>query len=138
MPAPPIVYESEITPEEAAVGFAVEPVETPDGPTPTVPVAALSWGDPSHRLLKTRGRDNEIVFQLQAFGRPRKGPGAVCWRAERFWPGRYGIGWVLARLHEYVDHPQYQALFELAVPAAAGTGDPNVCRPPQPTAVASR
>ena len=68
------VFVSDLTAEEAAAGFAVCPVEHPDGSAAVVPAVTHTWGDPSHRLVKTRGRDG-AVFQLQAFGRRRAGAG---------------------------------------------------------------
>ena len=108
---------SDLTPEEAAAGFAIGRVGHPDGPPATVPAVVLTWGDPSHRLVKTRHRD-AIVFQLQAFGRGRAGAGAgpVGWFAERFWPGRYGPDWVLERLREHLGRPRYRPLIDLHVP----------------------
>jgi hypothetical protein len=114
----PDLYLSDLTPEEADAGFRVRPVEHPDGLPATVPAAVHTWGDPSHRLVKTRGRDG-VVFQLQAFGRRRAGAGTgpVGWYAERYWPGRYGTAWVLDRLREYLGQPRYAALIDLHVPA---------------------
>jgi hypothetical protein len=113
----PDLFVSDLTPEEAAAGFAVRPVGHPDGPPATVPAVVFTWGDPSHRLVKTRGWDG-AVFQLQAFGRRRagKGDGPVGWYAERYWPARYGLDWVLDRLREYVGRPGYRALIDLSVP----------------------
>lgn len=113
----PDLFVSDLTAEEAAAGFAVCPVGHPDGPPATVPAAVHTWGDPSHRLVKTRGRDG-IVFQLQAFGRPPAGARPLGWYAERFWPGRYGPGWVLDRLREHLGRPRYRALIDLCVPPA--------------------
>src|SRR5207248_3807326 len=104
-----------LTPEEGAAGFAVRPVGHPDGPPATVPAAVYAWGDPSHRLVKTRGRDG-VVFQLQAFGRRRAGSAAVGWHAERYWPGRYGTAWVVDRLREHLGRPGYRPLIDLQVP----------------------
>jgi hypothetical protein len=120
----PDLYIAEITPDEATAGFAVQPIEHPDGPPAGVPVAVHGWGDPAHRLIKTRGRDG-VVFQLQAFGRRRSGAGPVGWFAERYWPGRYGIGWVLDRLREHVGRPGYRALIDLHVPPAGYDAVPD-------------
>lgn len=113
----PLVFDSDLTPEEAAAGFVVRPVGHPDGLPTTVPAAVYTWGDPSHRLVKTRGRDG-VVFQLQAFGRRRAAAGSPGWFAERYWPGRYGPGWVLDRLREHLGRPRYAALIDLDVPPA--------------------
>ena len=113
---PPDQFPSELTLDEAAAGFAVLSVEHPDGPPATVPAVVHTWGDPSHRLVKTRGRDGRIVFQLQAFGRARRAAGPPRWTAERYWPGGYGTAWVLDRLREHVGRPGYAALVELDVP----------------------
>jgi hypothetical protein len=116
----PDLFVSDLTPEEAAAGFTVGRVGHPDGPPATLPAVVLAWGDPSHRLVKTRHRDG-IVFQLQAFGRGRAGAGTgpVGWFAERFWPGRYGPDWVLDRLREHLSLPRYRALIDVHVPPAA-------------------
>lgn len=113
----PDLYVSDLTPEEAAVGFTLGRVGHPDGPPATVPAVVHAWGDPSHRVVKTRGRDG-IVYQLQAFGRRPAGPPG--WFAERFWPGRYGVAWVLDRLREHLGRPRYRALIDLHVPPADG------------------
>lgn len=115
--SPPDLYLSDLTPEEAALGFSVGRVDHPDGPPATVPAVVHVWGDPSHRLVKTRGRDG-VVYQLQAFG--RRPAGAVGWYAERYWPGRYGPAWVLDRLREHLGRPRYRALIDLHVPPADG------------------
>jgi hypothetical protein len=109
------LFVAELTPEEAAAGFEVRQVGHPDGRPATVPAAVHPCGDPSHRLVKTLGRDGAVVFQLQAFGR-RTGAGPLDWYAERFWPGRYGPGWVLDRLQEHMGRPRYRALIDLHVP----------------------
>jgi hypothetical protein len=113
------VFEAELTPEEAEAGFAVGPVNRPDGVPGTIPAAIHTWGDPSHRLVKTRGRYGP-VFQLQAFGRRRTGTpaGGANWLAERYWPARYGLAWVLDRLREHLGRPQYRPLIDLDVPSA--------------------
>jgi hypothetical protein len=123
----PIVFVPDLTAEEAAAGFAVGQVDHPDGPPALVPAVTRSWGDPSHRLVKTRGRDGGIVFQLQAFGRRPDGARPVAWHAERFWPGCYGPAWVLDRLREYVGRASYRPLIDLHVPPADGA-------PPVPAA----
>ena len=64
----PNLFVADLTHDESAAGFAVRPVGDPDRPPATIPAAIYAWGDPSHRLVKTRGREG-IVFQLQAFGR---------------------------------------------------------------------
>jgi hypothetical protein len=120
----PDLFLSDLTPDEAAAGFAVRRVDHPDGPPATVPAAVHTWGDPSHRLVKTRGRGGEVVFQLQAFGRRRTGAGPVGWHPERYWPGRYGPAWVLERLREHLDRPRYAALIDLHVPADADRAVP--------------
>jgi hypothetical protein len=116
----PDLFLSDLTPDEAAAGFSVCPVGNPDVGPPTVPAVVHTWGDPSHRLVKTRGRDG-AVFQLQAFGRPRAGAGTgpVGWYAERYWPARYGPAWVLDRLREHLGRPAYRALIDLRVPPVA-------------------
>jgi hypothetical protein len=113
----PELFLSDLTPEEAGAGFSVRRVGHPDGLPTTVSAAVYTWGDPSHRLVKTRWRDG-IVFQLQAFGRRRAGAGMgpFGWYAERYWPGRYGTDWVLARLREYVGRPGYRPLIDIQVP----------------------
>lgn len=116
----PAVFVSDLTPDEAAAGFVVCRVGHPDGPPATVPVAVYHWGDPAHRLVKMRGRDGHVAFQLQAFGRTRFGAGPLGWFAERYWPARYGTGWVLDRLREHVGRPGYRALIELHVPPGDG------------------
>jgi hypothetical protein len=113
----PGLYVSEVTAEEEAAGFAVRPVEHPEGLPDAVPAAVHTWGDPSHRLVKTRGRDGQVVFQLQAFGR-RAGAESAGWAAERYWPGRYGPAWVLDRLREHLGRPSYAPLMELSAPPA--------------------
>lgn len=116
----PHVFVSDLTPEEAAAGFVVRPVGHPDGLPTTVSAAVHAWGDPSHRLVKMRCRDG-IVFQLQAFGRRRAAVGPPGWYPERYWPSRYGPGWVLDRLQEHLGRPRYTALIELQVPPADET-----------------
>jgi hypothetical protein len=108
----PDLYVTDLSPEEAAAGFVVIPVGASDQPT----AAVYAWGDPSHRLVKTRGRDG-IVFQLQAFGLHPRAAGAADWHAERHWPGQYGPGWVLERLREHLGRRGYRPLVELQVPA---------------------
>ena len=115
----PIVFVPDLTAEEAAAGFAVGQVEHPDGPPALVPAVTRSWGDPSHRLVKTRGRNGGIVFQLQAFGR-QGGTRPLAWHAERYWPGCYGPVWVLDRLREYLGRVNYRPLIDLQVPPADG------------------
>lgn len=119
------LYLADLTPEEAAAGFAVRPVAHPDGGPAVVPAAVLVWADPSHRVVKTSGRDGP-VFQLQAFGRHPRGPAAPAWYAERYWPARYGIAWVLDRLWEYLGRPGYRPLIPLVVPPA---GSPPAAAP---------
>jgi hypothetical protein len=109
------LYLSDVTPDEAAAGFGVCAVAHPDGASAAVPAVVYTWGDPSHRLVKTSGRDGQVIFQLQAFGR-RKGDGPPGWFAERFWPGQYGPTWVLVRLREHIGRPEYAALIELHIP----------------------
>lgn len=123
----PQLFISDLTPEEAAAGFEVRQVRHPDGLPATVTVAVLTWGDASHRLVKTRGRDG-IVFQLQAFGRRRARVGPDGWYAERYWPSQYGLGWVLDRLREHLGRTRYAALIELHVPPA----EEAVSGPPAP------
>ena len=133
----PDLFVSEITPDEIAAGFAVYHVDNPEGPAPgrrpTVPAVVYSWDDPSHRLIKTRGRNGQIVFQLQAFGRSRARAGPLGWFAERFWPGQYGPIWVIDRLREYIDRLEYQALIDLHVP----TRDEERPPPPEGSGVAA-
>jgi hypothetical protein len=117
-------FVSELTPEEKAVGFDVAQVGHPDGLSVTIPAVTHRWGDQSHRLVKTRGRDGGVVFQLQAFGRRPGGIGPLGWHAERFWPGCYGPGWVLDRLWEHVGRAGYRPLIELH--AAPAENDPAV------------
>jgi hypothetical protein len=125
----PIVFVPDLTAEEAAAGFAVGQVDHPDGPPALVPAVTRSWGDPSHRLVKTRGRDGGIVFQLQAYGRRPDGARPLAWHAERFWPGCYGPAWVLDRLREHFGRPGYRPLIDIHVPPAEG--DPaNPAGPP--------
>jgi hypothetical protein len=116
----PIMFVPDLTAEEAAAGFDVGQVEHPDGSPALVPAVTRSWGDPSHRLVKTRGRDGTVVFQLQAFGRRHRGAGPAGWHAERYWPGCYGPAWVLDRLREYVGRAGYRPLIDLHVPPATG------------------
>jgi hypothetical protein len=111
----PDLYLADLTPEEAAAGFVVRPVGHPHGLPTLVPAVTRACGDPSHRLVKTRGRDG-VVYQLQAFGRPPSGGRPADWYAERYWPGRYGILWVLDRLREHLGRPRYTPLIDLHVP----------------------
>src|SRR5262245_57942537 len=131
----PDLFVSEITPDEIAAGFAVGHVASPGPPAPgrrpTVPAVVHSWGDPSHRLIKTRGRNGQVVFQLQAFGRSRARAGPLAWFAERFWPGQYGPVWVIDRLREYIDRADYQALIDLHVPSQEEESPP----PPEDSGV---
>jgi len=126
----PDLYISEITSDEIAAGFAVCPVDNPEPPAPgrrpTVPAVVYAWGDTSHRLIKTRGRNGQLVFQLQAFGRSRARAGPLGWFAERFWPAQYGPAWVIDRLREYIGQAQYQPLIDLHVPS------PEEDSPPPP------
>ena len=110
------MFRSEITPDEVEAGFSVCEVRHPDANLPALSVVH-TWGDPSHRLVKMHGRDGRIVFQLQAFGRPKLGVGPLGWMPERYWPGSYGPNWVIDRLREHVGRAGYQALIELHVPA---------------------
>jgi hypothetical protein len=114
------MFVSEVTSDEVAAGFSSCEVRLPDGHLrgggETALLVVHSWGDPSHRLVKMQARDGRIVFQLQAFGRPRSGIGPVGWFPERHWPGHYGAGWVIDRLREHVTRAEYQALIELHVP----------------------
>jgi hypothetical protein len=128
------VFVSDLTLEESAAGFAVCPVEHPDGSAATVPAVLHAWGDPCHRLVKTRGRDG-AVFQLQAFGRRRAGAGngPLGWYAERYWPARYGTAWVLDRLREYLGRPRYRPVIDLHLPPT-DTVPPTAPVPP-PAAV---
>lgn len=119
----PTVFLPDLTADEAAAGFDVGHVEHPDGPAALVPAVTRRWGDPSHRLVKTRGRDGTVVFQLQAFGRRAGGAGPAGWHAERFWPGCYGPVWVLDRLREYVGRASYRPLITLDVPPADAAAD---------------
>ena len=119
----PDLYLSDLTAEESDLGFAVGEVDHPDGPPATVPAVVHAWGDPSHRVVKTRGRDGS-VYQLQAFGRRPAPAGPLGWYAERYWPGRYGVAWVLDRLREHLGWPRYRALIDLHVPPAGA--DPAV------------
>jgi hypothetical protein len=135
------LYVADITAEEVEAGFVVAQVGHPGGLPVTVPAVVYCCADPSHRLIKTRGRDG-IVFQLQAFGRPPSGARPVGWYAERYWPGGYGVGWVLDRLREHLGRPRYRALIDLhvplidddpsvgSVPAAAGTALANTSPAP--------
>ena len=111
----PDLYLSDLTAEEADLGFVLDRVDHPDGPPATVPAVVYAWGDPSHRLVKTRGRDG-VVYQLQAFGRRPGGAGRPGWYAERYWPGRYGVARVLDHLREHLGRPRYRALIDLHVP----------------------
>jgi hypothetical protein len=117
----PDLFVSEIAPDEIAAGFTVCHVANPEPPAPgrqpTVPAVVHSWGDPSHRLIKTHGRNGLVVFQLQAFGRSRARAGPLAWFAERYWPGHYGPVWVIDRLREHIDRAEYQALIDLHVPS---------------------
>jgi hypothetical protein len=110
----PDLYVTDLTPEEAAAGFAVCSVGRPDSPT----AAIYTWGDPCHRLVKTRGRDG-VIFQLQAFGLHPRAGGQAGWHAERHWPALYGPGWVLDRLREHLGRRGYRPLIELQVPEDA-------------------
>jgi hypothetical protein len=133
----PDLFISEITPDEIAAGFSVREVANPDVPAPgrrpTVLAVVQTWGDPSHRLVKTCGRNGRVVFQLQAFGRSRAHAGPVGWFAERFWPGCYGPAWVIDRLREYIGRAEYQALIDLHVPS----GDEHPPLPEGPGATAT-
>ena len=113
----PNLYVAEITPDEILAGFSVRKLLNPDGPQAAVLSVTHTWGDPSHRLVKTRGRDGRIIFQLQAFGRPRSRVGPPEWYAERHWPERYGPAWVIDRLREHVNRPNYKALIDLHIPS---------------------
>jgi len=108
----PDLYVADVSPEEAAAGFAVCRLGSAGGQA----AAVYAWGDPSHRLVKTRGRDG-IIFQLQAFGRHPRVGGLADWYAERHWPGGYGPAWALARLREHLGRRGYRPLIELQVPA---------------------
>lgn len=111
----PTVFLADLTPDERAAGFTVAQVGHPGGLSVTVPAVTHRWGDQSHRLVKTRGRAGDVVFQLQAFGRRPGGAGALGWHAERFWPGGYGPGRVLDRLREHVGRAGYRPLIELHI-----------------------
>jgi hypothetical protein len=127
------LFLADLTPEEKAVGFDVARVSHPDGVPASVLAVTHRWGDQSHRLVKTRGRDGGVVFQLQAFGRRLGGAGALGWHAERFWPGGYGPGWVLDRLREHVGRAGYRPLIELHIEPA----DDDPTAPPTPVVVAA-
>jgi hypothetical protein len=109
------VYLAELTSDEAVIGFTVHSIAHPAGLPVTISAVAYIWGDPSHRLIKTRGRDG-IVYQLQAFGRRSTGNGTLDWFVERYWPGCYGPRWVLDRLLEHIGRPGYRPLIELHIP----------------------
>jgi hypothetical protein len=124
----PTLYVADLSSEEAVAGFAVQLVGHPEGLPGKVPAVIYTWGDRSHRLVKTSGRVG-IVFQLQAFGRHplgRSGPG---WHAERYWPGLYGTAWVIDRLREHLGRPGYRPLFELVDPPD-DTAEPAVIGSP--------
>jgi hypothetical protein len=123
---PLTMFVSEVTADEVAAGFSVCKVRPPNGHLPEEGATALSvvhtWGDPSHRLVKMKGRDGRTVFQLQAFGRPRLAVGPPTWFPERYWPASYGPAWVINQLREHVGRPGYQALIELHIPTREENG----------------
>jgi hypothetical protein len=130
----PDLYVADLTPDEAAAGFAVRPIGHPDGPPATAPAVVYTWGDPSHRLVKTCRREG-IVFQLQAFGLRLAGAGPAGWFAERYWPGQYGLAWMLDRLREYMGRPGYRPLIDVRIPPADAIPPTVSCSAPGMPAV---